>query len=220
MAFAQSTWVCGSLVQALSEKLGAPVIVWDNKGSEWTRLVVAGKFSSGFACCAKEAQPLILILSNKHYEALLPPSCELIPKGWLRETHDTIIDLLGAGRKQSLMSEPSTPSLHSLRSGCSARGLSRSVAPAPSHSGRALGVEEPATPSVHSVGGRFAPSCTSTAPRKSDLSVPVSKSKRCRDLSCKHSQDSEGTSAKRPKLSQQRFHAVCSDSASASSKAR
>ncbi|CAE7291950.1 JNK [Symbiodinium sp. CCMP2592] len=132
---AQSTWACGSLVQALSEKVGTPIIVWESKDNEWTRFVVAGKFfSSGFACIAKDSHPIVLILSNKHYEALIPPSPDDVPRSWLRETPTTIVDLLGAGRGMTPPSEPATPSLHSLGP-------------------RGSDCKAPATPSVHTVVG-------------------------------------------------------------------
>ena len=98
-----NTWAEGKAIQALSEKIGKPLIIWEKKTEDatvvFTRFVVAPKFSKGFACGAKDQEPVCAILENKHYTVLRPPHKGSVPASWLRETPNTVIDLQG-GAKQ------------------------------------------------------------------------------------------------------------------------
>ena len=130
-----TTWAEGKLVQACSERLGAPIIVWSwsNERSAWERFTVAGKFSRGVAACAKNRRPISVILRDQHYAALKPPEKQDVPAAWLRECVGVVIDLLGAGKGRLVVSKEddtpnsrvgeaheslglgeATPSLHSL----------------------------------------------------------------------------------------------------------
>ena len=121
------TWVDGRLLQAVTEKTGRPVVVWAWKDNCWTRMVLASRFSGGYACINKNLPPICVVLVNKHYEALVPPVGGAIPTSWLRETASNVIDLTGGGSKaksnQDFQSPPpsrrnmnveSTPSVHTL----------------------------------------------------------------------------------------------------------
>ena len=101
-----TTWAEGKLVQACSERLGAPIIVWSwsNERSAWERFTVAGKFSRGVAACAKNRKPISVILRDKHYAALKPPEKQDVPAAWLRECVGVVIDLLGAGNADFVVS--------------------------------------------------------------------------------------------------------------------
>lgn len=94
-----NTWAEGKAMQALSEKLGRPIVVWEKKTEDetttYTRLVIAPRFSKGFACCARDVAPICTMLHNKHYTALVPPKKATFPSSWLRETPNTVIDLEG-----------------------------------------------------------------------------------------------------------------------------
>ena len=142
----QNTWAEGKLLQALCERLGAPIVVWSwaNSRSAWERFTVAGKFSKGVAICAKHRKPITVTLRDKHYAALKPPEGEDVPAAWLRECVGVVIDLLGAGSDadfHALGLGDATPSLHS---------ASPSVRESPGAARRALGLDE-RTPSLASV---------------------------------------------------------------------
>lgn len=124
----QTSWADGRTIQAATEKLGCPVVIWNKEGNTYTRFVVAPRFSRGFACGSDNCTPICVLLESKHYVALVPPPKSSVPKNWLRETPDVIIDLSGGGRRALLSSStqsveaagnssvpfPSTPSVRSL----------------------------------------------------------------------------------------------------------
>lgn len=97
----QNTYVDGKIIQAFSEKQGQSVVVWkqDTEDSTvtWARFVVATRFSQGFACAARNKSVVCVILSNKHYVALVHPPGADVPMSWLRETPNQVISLDGGG---------------------------------------------------------------------------------------------------------------------------
>ena len=119
-------WINGMLLQSASEKLGAPIVVWRaTEAGGWKRFCVAAKFSKGHACKAKDVQPIVIVLENKHFRALRCPAEASVPKAWLRESsrdvQSELIDLTGGGSgaapdlspgKASVVSF-ATPSVHS-----------------------------------------------------------------------------------------------------------
>ena len=90
-----TSWADGRTIQAASEKLGCPVVIWNKDGNTYTRYVIAPKFSRGFACGSTGCNPICLLLTSKHYTALVPPPTGSVPHSWLRETPDVVIDLSG-----------------------------------------------------------------------------------------------------------------------------
>eukprot|EP00438_Fugacium_kawagutii_P032616 Skav233161 [mRNA] locus=scaffold1669:495717:501543:+ [translate_table: standard] len=94
-----STWAEGKAIQACSEKIGRPVVVWEKKQDSdgvitYNRFVLAPRFSRGFACSADD-KVICVILCDKHYTALLPPRDSKFPASWLRETPGVVIQLDG-----------------------------------------------------------------------------------------------------------------------------
>lgn len=58
----------GTMMQAVSERQGRPVIVWSFRDSIWRRLIVAGKFdTNGCACTGKGLTPIVVVLRDKHF---------------------------------------------------------------------------------------------------------------------------------------------------------
>lgn len=103
-----SYWISGVLLQALAERLGTPIIIfkWDEISKSWRRFCIAARFSGGWACKAKNASPIAVVLEKKHYVALRPKDENDFPKSWLKETaspsdSEFVIDLTGAGRQAS-----------------------------------------------------------------------------------------------------------------------
>ena len=177
-----NTWAEGKALQALSEKIGKPLIIWEKKTEDatvvFTRFVVAPKFSKGFACGAKDQEPVCAILENKHYTVLRPPHKGSVPASWLRETPNTVIDLQGGAKQCDTRSARGSPSLsnrsalRSVASGLPATpsvrtlvGSRRSAAgPASATPSVAAGASI-ATPSVHSLGSAVGGSCAASRPR-------------------------------------------------------
>ena len=134
----------GMMFQALSEKTGTPIIIFqkDSKATSWQRFCVAPAFSAGFAKAARNTKPVVICLSDKHYQSLRIPHGVDIPRGWLRETvHPTKANLEGAGKRKARGlemedTEPSTPPPSVLRT---PKGSGASVA------------GSLATPSLHTV---------------------------------------------------------------------
>eukprot|EP00438_Fugacium_kawagutii_P007590 Skav233825 [mRNA] locus=scaffold100:46668:49273:+ [translate_table: standard] len=94
-----SAWAEGKAIQACSEKIGRPVVVWEKKQDSdgvitYNRFVLAPRFSRGFACSADD-KVICVILCDKHYTALLPPRDSKFPASWLRETPDVVVQLDG-----------------------------------------------------------------------------------------------------------------------------
>ena len=87
------------MIQACAQKIGAPIRIWKwcNDRSCWQRVTLAGKFSKGFAMCAKNRKPITLLLRQKHYCVLKPPDGVDVPSSWLRECKASDVDLAGAG---------------------------------------------------------------------------------------------------------------------------
>ena len=55
-----STWSEGILIQAISEKLGRPVIIWKFTSDDtWLRYVISGRFSRGYACVSSGREPIV-----------------------------------------------------------------------------------------------------------------------------------------------------------------
>lgn len=108
-----STWVEGKALQAAAERFGKAVVVWTCKQNIWYRLVVAPKFSKGLACAASGSDPVLLVLKDKHYRVLKPPSNGRCPSTWLRETPGVVVDLTGAGKAKSSAGSK-TPSVRTL----------------------------------------------------------------------------------------------------------
>ena len=102
-AASQTSWADGWTIQAATEKLGCPVVIWNKEGNTYTRFVVAPRYSRGFACGSDNCTPIYVLLESKHYVALVPPPKSSAPKNWLRETPDVIIDLSGGGCQLSLL---------------------------------------------------------------------------------------------------------------------
>ena len=106
-------------LQTISEKFGCPVAVWHYAPSPdcpntkvWTRYVLATRFKNGYACAATGQSPVVVVLRDRRYTALLPPSDEQVPRAWTRETPTLVIDLSGAGKFPSSVG---TPSVHTPR---------------------------------------------------------------------------------------------------------
>ena len=89
------------MLQSLSEKLGTALVIFKkNEGGSWQRFCVAARFSKGYACMARGAQPVILTLENKHYKSLRIPRQTAVPDAWLREGCDNwAAELSGGGVK-------------------------------------------------------------------------------------------------------------------------
>ena len=124
------TWADGLILQAISARLGTPLVIWVRGSNEWRRVCLAPAFSDDgeggcFAKSAKRVKPIILLLENSHYTWLQPASGAEAPLQWLRQS---IVpdrkELAGAGPKQ-VVTAPSraldgfrlgddTPSVHSL----------------------------------------------------------------------------------------------------------
>ena len=100
------------MIQGLSERLGVPtVICWrrtngqeaEQAGTQptWQRYVLAPKFSSGTACCATDATPLVVKLetvdATPHYVLLQPP--RRVRRGTLRREWVSKPSQLVADRK-------------------------------------------------------------------------------------------------------------------------
>ena len=160
----------------------------------WQRFCLAPKFSRGVACGAKDVVPIVVILKDKHYQALRCPDQGVLPKSWLCETQsnhaDLVIDLTGAGRgKRFLGSNGSdvgsiaTPSVKSKASSLHSQKARQNIdtpqvrqpdTPLPS-GGTKRGRASLATPSVHSdARGLATPSVYSgAAPSNSDAPGPT-----------------------------------------------
>ena len=88
----QATFVDGWQLQAICEKLGAPTPVWkfSHEHKAWERHCFASRFSdNGIACCSREGKPLVVLLKDRHYLSLRPPSrflgpYPLVTENWLR----------------------------------------------------------------------------------------------------------------------------------------
>ena len=150
-----TTWIEGTMMQAVCERTGRPVIVWALRDQVWTRLVVAGKFdTNGFACAGKGLNPIMVVLRDKHYQVLQCPQGQTIPNSWWKETPSVVIDLSGGVNSKAVTD--GTPSLHSFPPDGSckrARSLAAKL-PAPTsafgQSSSSRGSTS-ATPSVHTV---------------------------------------------------------------------
>ena len=152
-----NTWAEGTALQAFSEKFGRPVVIWEKKtdGASvvYTRFVIAPRFSQGFACGAKSAEPLCVQLCDKHYTALVPPNKTAFPSSWLRETPNVVVNLEGGGSDTHDNMSVATPSVHTMTSH---KQLSHSVATPSVHSAAQHAdavslklIKDVATPSVH-----------------------------------------------------------------------
>ncbi|CAE7913730.1 unnamed protein product [Symbiodinium sp. KB8] len=101
----------GVALQALSERLGTPSIVWhyQPEDSAWQRSVLAPFEREGCAGTARKSPPAVtLVLRDAHYRSLLGPPSADCPSAWLKLTAPRI----GKGAKlQDAFSLPSrTPS--------------------------------------------------------------------------------------------------------------
>ena len=69
------------------------------KNGCWERFIVAGRFSGSYVCCASDQSPVVVLLENKYFKVLAPPSVEgtegRVPNAWLRETPTIALDLAG-----------------------------------------------------------------------------------------------------------------------------
>ncbi|CAE7676109.1 xynB [Symbiodinium sp. CCMP2592] len=124
-----TTFAEGAIIQAVSEKLGCPIVAWVKEGC-WERFVVSGRFASSYACCDAGQSPAVVLLENKHFTVLTPPTVDgaedTVPYAWLRETPTIVLDLTGGMVADEAVDEPAealcdgelggeaTPSLHSL----------------------------------------------------------------------------------------------------------
>eukprot|EP00438_Fugacium_kawagutii_P016850 Skav219682 [mRNA] locus=scaffold817:68613:71852:- [translate_table: standard] len=158
-----TTWAEGKAIQAASEKIGTPIVIWAKQGEVFTRFVVAPKFKHGFACGSSKCTPICVWLEGQHFTALVPPPQSVVPRSWLRETPDVVIDLTGGGPGVTASQEsccvplPPTPSVHTLVSGCDSSSVGPSGDSAPACLGSTLSVHPLAarsslpTPSVQSL---------------------------------------------------------------------
>ena len=125
-----TTYAEGAIIQAVSEKLGCPIVAWVKKEGCWERFVVSGRFANSYACCAAGQSPVVVLLENKHFTLLTPPTVEgaddTVPYAWLRATPTIVLDLTGGMVADDVVEEAeeapcdgeldgeATPSLHSL----------------------------------------------------------------------------------------------------------
>ena len=103
-------WIDSMSLTALSERTGIAIVtwIWDDSTSSWFRSVAAPWFKDQTAQCAKRLKPIILVLRNKHYRALIPNSEDVVcPAEWLRQTEWVPVQTLRGAGKLSLL--PSTP---------------------------------------------------------------------------------------------------------------
>ena len=125
-----TTWIDGLLLQACSEKLGIPVIIWwKSQHNVWKRHTCAPAFDEkGIAKIAKGAKPVVLALESQHYKWVQQPDGDKIPRHWLSETIAPDIKTLagkGGGSTASRDVESvAAPSVHSLAKVPSVSGLS------------------------------------------------------------------------------------------------
>ena len=99
----RETYACGFSLAALSERLGAPIIIWlwVPQQRTWQRCVLAPFEHQGFAGKAKKApEPIVLVLKDNHYRSLLGPiKC---PQAWLQVTSPRPPkELRGAGKSRA-----------------------------------------------------------------------------------------------------------------------
>ena len=80
----------GKLIQACSEKIGIPIIIWSwsHEEAAWQRATIAG---------TRHRKPVTLLLRDRHYCVLKPPEGVDLPSSWLRECRISDVDLTGAG---------------------------------------------------------------------------------------------------------------------------
>ena len=123
------TWI-GVAIQALSAKLGTPIIVFKKDGDRVKRYTLAPAFKNAFAVGAKNCKPIVLRVEAGHYTQMAPPDhTQTLPPAWLAEGDSPEgEDLQGAGGKSDSLR---TPSLHTLVPRSSSR-ISKSDAQTPS----------------------------------------------------------------------------------------
>ena len=79
-------WIDNLSLTALAERTGVAIVtwIWDNNTSTWYRSVSAPWFDGEVARCARQQKPVVLILRDSHYRALLPATAEAeCPSEWL-----------------------------------------------------------------------------------------------------------------------------------------
>ena len=108
------TWACALSFQALAERTGMIITVWKYiaKG-HWKRATFSKKFKNGQACCATKEGPIILLLKDRHFTALLPPQQTPVPSAWTTgESNEAAIciDLTGEGDRKDGNKTPSSAS--------------------------------------------------------------------------------------------------------------
>eukprot|EP00438_Fugacium_kawagutii_P024125 Skav222761 [mRNA] locus=scaffold600:216037:218336:- [translate_table: standard] len=108
-ALKPETWINGTLLQAISEKLGTCLVVWKRTPAGLQRYSVAPGWN-------KEGKPringstpiLVLVLANKRYTSARPPKGGEAPAHWARETAKVSDEILsGAARNAARC--PSAP---------------------------------------------------------------------------------------------------------------
>lgn len=114
-------WIDGLLLSAIAKSYGIPMVVWWDENQTWNRTCIAPSFKNGFAQCAKNVQPMVLLLKNEHYTWLRPPPDGEIPHHWLADSSLPPRAALQGAAKSSVRSSTSTvktPSVLTLRSAC------------------------------------------------------------------------------------------------------
>ena len=103
---------------ALARRYGFPIVVWYESKKVWLRVCIAPAFSQGYAKLARNANPLVLVPRQEHYQWLQPPDKGTVPKAWLAEsTLPKPSVLRGGGPKgEPSLLQSGTPSVHSLGS--------------------------------------------------------------------------------------------------------
>lgn len=101
-------WIEGAQLQAASERLGAPLIVWRQ---DWRRSTFAPKFKDGWAMAARKAKSIVLLVQASHHTSLKPPegkTGEAVP-AWLTETHLLLYEQYkGAAARETQQAQPHT----------------------------------------------------------------------------------------------------------------
>ena len=112
------TWINGVMLQAASETLGAPIIIWwKSQKKIWRRHTCAPAFDrNGYAKMTKTAKAIVLSLEKEHYTWVKPPTDVTIPRQWLQETVAPDPSVL-SGAEGSGCCSVATPSVYSARTG-------------------------------------------------------------------------------------------------------
>ena len=108
------TWACALTFQALAERTGMIITIWKHiSQGHWKRVTFSKKFKNGQACCATNEGPIVLLLKDQHYTALIPPERTSIPSAWTTgESNENaiLIDLTGDGDRKAGREAPSCTS--------------------------------------------------------------------------------------------------------------